>query len=278
MWSDGPSCEFRNQFCTGKLLYEMSQLIGRVSFWKYFAAGHGKGVCDGIGGSLKARVAEHCRGKKSDNVTVQTFEDFFEVGQRLCPKVTLFKLSKEDVQMTTETDKPWENSIPIPGISSVHFAKCGIEGTVQTWKLPGEEPLKSITYSSISPAAPPTDQVIPSAAPPTDEITLPAAPQTDEVVEFVDRGWYVVEFKDGKYKKNYMCQLIGGADDDVVQVNSYLKVTQGKTKSNQIGKLFRKYPEEEVVSRLQFLKMLPTPEFKTLGRILFDDPVGFNVK
>ena len=106
VWSDGPSCEFRNQFCTGKLLYEMSQLIGRVSFWKYFAAGHGKGVCDGIGGSLKARVAEHCRGKKSDNVTVQTFEDFFKVGQRLCPlKVTLFKLSKEDVQMTTALQK-----------------------------------------------------------------------------------------------------------------------------------------------------------------------------
>ena len=135
VWSDGPSCEFRNQFCTGKLLYEMSQLIGRISFWKYFAAGHGLGVCDGIGGSLKARVAEHCRGKKSDNVTVQTFEDFFEVGQRLCPKVTLFKLSKEDVQMTTETDKPWENSIPIPGISSVHVAKCGIEGTLYSSDL-----------------------------------------------------------------------------------------------------------------------------------------------
>ena len=186
VWSDGPSCEFRNQFCTGKLLYQMSQLMGRISFWKYFAASHGKGVCDGIGGALKARVAEHCRGKHRDNVTVQNYEDFLELAKQLCPKVTLFKLSKEEVQHTTEIEKPWDNTIPIPGISNIHVAKCGLEGTVHTWKLPGEEPLNPISYSIISPS--------PTVAPPSNAVQ-------SEVIEFVDRRWYVIEFDDGKFKK-----------------------------------------------------------------------------
>ena len=76
IWSDGPSCEFRNQFCTGKLLFEMCMLVKRVSYWKYFAASHGKGVCDGIGGGLKARVGEHAKGKHRDNVMVQNYKDF----------------------------------------------------------------------------------------------------------------------------------------------------------------------------------------------------------
>lgn len=92
------------------------------------------------------------------------------------------------------------------------------------------------------------------------------------------RGWYVVEFEDRRFKKNYVCQLVGSEADGAVRVNSYQKVTSSKCKGDQRGKLFKKYPVEEVVSREQFLIALPTPEFKTLGRILFVDAVGFNVK
>ena len=194
-------------------------------------------------------------------MTVQNYEDFLELAKQLCPKVTLFKLSKEEVQHTTEIEKPWDNTIPIPGISNIHVAKCGLEGTVHTWKLPGEEPLNPISYSIISPS--------PTVAPPSNAVQ-------SEVIEFVDRRWYVIEFDDGKFKKNYVCQLIGESGDSELVVNSYLKVNSNK--NYQIGRLFKNFPVEEVVSRSQFLKMLPTPDFKAFGRVLFDTPVDFNVK
>ena len=61
---------------TGKLLHQMTQFMGRISFWKNTLQRH-KGVCDGIGGAAKARVAEHCRGKRRENVTEQNYEDCF---------------------------------------------------------------------------------------------------------------------------------------------------------------------------------------------------------
>ena len=96
--------------------------MGKIAFWKYFAVSHGKGVFDGIGGDFKARVVEHCRGKHRDNVTVHNYEVFFELAKQLCPKVTLFKLSKEEVRHTIEIKKPWDNTSSIPWISNVHVA------------------------------------------------------------------------------------------------------------------------------------------------------------
>ena len=46
--------------------------------WKYFETSHGKGVCVGIGGSLKTRVTNHVKGKHSDSV-VQDFAQFYEI-------------------------------------------------------------------------------------------------------------------------------------------------------------------------------------------------------
>ena len=62
IWSDGPSNEFKNQYITGKLLHEIMCLLKKEVTWKYFETSHGKGVCDGIGGTLKSNVARHVRG------------------------------------------------------------------------------------------------------------------------------------------------------------------------------------------------------------------------
>ena len=111
VWSNDLSCELRNQFCTGKLLIEISTQVKRVFFWKYFAASRGNGICDGIRGSLKVRVAEHAKGKHRDNVMVQNYSDFYKFAKEYCPKITLFKLGKEEVETSTANGKPWDNVI-----------------------------------------------------------------------------------------------------------------------------------------------------------------------
>ena len=149
IWSDGSSCEFRNKYSTGKLLFKLSQLVKRVSYWKYFAPSHGKGVCDGIGGALKARVAEHVSGKHRDDVIVQNHKQFSDIAAKHCPKVKIFVLHQEEVDIASKKDKPWEQVQEIVGVSSLHIAKCGMDGTIHGWKLPGEGQLKPVHYQAI---------------------------------------------------------------------------------------------------------------------------------
>ena len=44
------------------------------------------------------RVAEHAKGKHWDNDMVQNYSDFYEFTKEYCPKITLFKLGKEEVK------------------------------------------------------------------------------------------------------------------------------------------------------------------------------------
>ena len=63
-------------------------------------------VDDGVSGALKVTEAQHSKGKHRDSVPVQSYMNFYNLAKEYCPKVTLFHLSKEDEETTTEEDKP----------------------------------------------------------------------------------------------------------------------------------------------------------------------------
>ena len=149
IWSDGPSNEFRNKFMTGKFLHEVMTIVKKPVAWKYFETSHGKGVVDGIGGSLKARVADHVRGKHRDNMVVQDFKEFYEVAKKYVPGVTLFLLPKEKVEEKTEVDQPWKEVLPLPGVGRIHWAKCSLTGKITIRELPDENDLSDIMYTAI---------------------------------------------------------------------------------------------------------------------------------
>ena len=267
VWSDGPSCEFRNQFCTGKVLFEMSQVVKKVSYWKYFAASHGKGVCDGIGGSLKARVAEHCRGKHRDDVVVQNHEQFYKLATKYCPKVKIFVIQKEEVEETTDKDQPWVDVQPISGISTLHIAKCGLDGSIQGWKLPGEGKRTPVKYT------------LPTHTSPEPDIEEPQAePREIPLLELVIGEWYVVKFEDNTTTMNYLCQLIRVEGDDYV-VQSFLSVSGKRPKKVSAKLLFTKYRgPKEIVSQEQFLVQVEKPEMLTGGKVQLKNALGLSVK
>ena len=277
VWSDGPSCEFRNQYCTGKLLYEMSQLVNRVSYWKYFAASHGKGVCDGIGGALKARVAEHARGKHRDDVIVQNHKQFFEIASKYCPKVTMFTLDKEEVNKATEKDKPWDYVHAIEGVSTLHVAKCGIDGTIQGWRLPGEGQLKPVHYREEEPEVEEPEVEEPEVEEPEVEEPEVEDPEVEEpqnqqaALTLTAREWYVVQFEDGTTTMNYLCQLLRIEEENYV-VNSFISIRSSKKK------LFKKYPAEEIVNQGQFLVQVEKPEMQPGGKVLVKNVLNYEVK
>jgi hypothetical protein len=76
-WTDDPTSQYRNRFIFDIILNHES-LFGCPATWNY-ESGHGKNVCDGLGGTVKRVADEFVR---SGKCTIQDVEDFFEVGRR----------------------------------------------------------------------------------------------------------------------------------------------------------------------------------------------------
>ena len=56
-WTDSPTSQYRNKTIF-TLLSLHQQLFSVKASWNYFEAGHGKGPCDGIGGTAKRMADE----------------------------------------------------------------------------------------------------------------------------------------------------------------------------------------------------------------------------
>ena len=70
------------------------------------------------------------------------------------------------------------------------MAKCGLEGTIESWKLP----IKTYIHDSLCalPVTPPANQAPNSA--PIPEVVADSHDRDD--LSIVDRGWYVVQIED----------------------------------------------------------------------------------
>lgn len=72
-WTDSPTSQYRNKSIF-YLVANHESLFGLKAIWNYFEAGHGKGPCDGIGGSTK-RCADQAM--KSGKAIIQDPHDFY---------------------------------------------------------------------------------------------------------------------------------------------------------------------------------------------------------
>lgn len=73
-WTDSPSSQYRNRFIF-HVLANQQQHFGVHARWNYFEAGHGKGPCDGIGGTCKRRASEAV---KQGKTTIQDAREFYK--------------------------------------------------------------------------------------------------------------------------------------------------------------------------------------------------------
>ncbi|KAJ8043841.1 hypothetical protein HOLleu_11116 [Holothuria leucospilota] len=71
-WTDSPSSQYRNRYIF-TILSHHTTLFGLRACWNYFECGHGKSVCDGIGGTAKRQAADAVKQRK---VTIQDASDF----------------------------------------------------------------------------------------------------------------------------------------------------------------------------------------------------------
>lgn len=64
--------------------------------WHFFATSHGKGLVDGIGGTIKRSVWNFV--KANENCVVSTASQFATVAAERNPNITVASVTEEDVQ------------------------------------------------------------------------------------------------------------------------------------------------------------------------------------
>lgn len=109
-WTDSPSSQYRNRFIFNTLC-QHNDIFGVGASWDYFECGHGKSVCDGVGGTAKRQASDAV---KQGKVVIQDASDFFAWASSHEKEITYVMYSKEDYdeasKMLTSMDCQ-----PIPG-------------------------------------------------------------------------------------------------------------------------------------------------------------------
>jgi hypothetical protein len=120
VFSDGPTSQFKQRFLFLNLhAWEMEHDLKMI--WTFFATSHGKGVADGIGGTLKRAVWRHV---KAERAHMTNASEYFTLRKRLCPNINIEFVSKEDIAaLTSFLDTKWSNTKPVPGTHKVHCVK-----------------------------------------------------------------------------------------------------------------------------------------------------------
>ena len=84
IFSDGAGSQFKQKFLFSNL-YHWEQEHQLNLKWNFFATSHGKGVVDGLGGSVKRSVWRHIR---SGQAHITTAEQYTSVGKERNPNVS----------------------------------------------------------------------------------------------------------------------------------------------------------------------------------------------
>ena len=89
---DGPTSQFKNKY----IAHFLHQLRTFMSIeWHYFATSHGKGVVDGVGGTVKRMVWNAVSTRKVHTVT--DAKTFAEVGKSPCNTINAVYLPKDQI-------------------------------------------------------------------------------------------------------------------------------------------------------------------------------------
>ena len=121
-WTDSPTSQYRNKTIV-TFLSLRQKLFSMKASWNYFKAGHGKGPCDGIGGTAKRMADEAIKHK---TVEIQDALDFYrwaEESQGESEAHYVF-VSKDDITKNAEhLSDLCKDIISVKGTMKAHSAQ-----------------------------------------------------------------------------------------------------------------------------------------------------------
>ena len=117
-WTDSPTSQYRNKSIIDFVANHES-CHGMKARWNYFESGHGKGPCDGLGGTVKRLADEAMR---SGKVLIQDANGFYQWAKSSSMKNVTFVFvpSTECDKKRTELNE-WQSALkPIKGTMKLH--------------------------------------------------------------------------------------------------------------------------------------------------------------
>ncbi|KAJ8048415.1 hypothetical protein HOLleu_00724 [Holothuria leucospilota] len=106
-WTDSPTAQYRNKTIFSLVSDHHELFNGIFASWNFFEAGHGKGPCDGIGGTVK-RLADEA--VKREAAVIQDANDFYAWAsqEREASDIEYVFVSKDDCAANAqEITKRW---------------------------------------------------------------------------------------------------------------------------------------------------------------------------
>lgn len=130
IFSDGQSSQFKNKYIVS-ILSKLAKIV-QVQ-WNYFATSHGKGVVDGIGGTIKRLVWNASQSRRASPVT--DAKSFHEVATKLNSSVSVHLMEKKEIRNRATSlglSKSFKEVVALPGISRFHCIEPQINGFALT--------------------------------------------------------------------------------------------------------------------------------------------------
>ena len=126
-FSDNASSQFKNRYIISHLTTMLD--VSNIDFsWNYFASSHGKGVVDGIGGTLKRLIwLEIMAGK-----TCLSAEDFVKICHQKTKTISVIFVRQVQFDITKSMlEKSFSNIVSIPSIQKQHHIQALHKDVIQ---------------------------------------------------------------------------------------------------------------------------------------------------
>ncbi|XP_053389868.1 uncharacterized protein LOC128552829 [Mercenaria mercenaria] len=126
-WSDSPTSQYRNKSIFD-FVANHKAIHGMNARWNYFEAGHGKGPCDGLGGTCKRLADEAMRSGKT---IIQDAKAFYEWAIQSSMTNVTFRFVSTEICAQTEKIQERLPLKSIKGTMKVHAAVGNGESTIK---------------------------------------------------------------------------------------------------------------------------------------------------
>ena len=118
-FSDGAASQYKNRKNFVNLCHHQAD-FGFPAEWHFSATSHGKGACDGLGGTVKRLAARTSLQRPYENQIMTPFQ-LFQWASESIPSVTFNYCSTEEYENEkSHLEKRFQNSKTIPGTRSLH--------------------------------------------------------------------------------------------------------------------------------------------------------------
>lgn len=119
-FSDGSAAQYKNRKNFSNLCYHEEDFDGVKAEWHFYATSHGKGACDGVGGTIK-RLAAKASLQNPINNQILSPHQLFEWGTKNIPSVNFFYVPNQDyVQEEKILEKRFNEAITVTGTQKYH--------------------------------------------------------------------------------------------------------------------------------------------------------------